>query len=72
MHYTFFSSPFFLNILLPACQDQFNQDDVKRSDIYTLQTQVILVDGVLMVYTEDMERAPSGASGVLSRQTSEK
>ena len=72
MHYTFFSSPFFLNILLPACQDQFNQGDVKRSDIYTLQTQVILVDGVLMVYTEEMERAPSGASGVLSRQTSEK
>ena len=35
MHYTFFSSPFFLNILLPACQDQFNQGDVKRSDIYT-------------------------------------
>ena len=45
---------------------------VMSNDPIFTQTQVILVDGVLMVYTEEMERAPSGASGVLSRQTSEK
>ena len=40
--------------------------------IDNLDTQVILVDGVMVVFTEEMERAPSAASGVLSRQISEK
>ena len=40
--------------------------------MYNVCIQVILVDGALVVFTEEMERAPSAASGALSRQISEK
>ena len=56
-----------------SCSDlQYHESHIIKVCIDNLDTQVILVDGVLVVFTEEMERAPSAASGVLSRQISEK